>query len=197
MARRGGVAALSLVLLSLMATDGGAQTPEQETVFWQSIADSTNPADFDAYLEEFPDGVFRRLAGNRLEALRDAADPPASAEAPVAGVGSAAPDWSESVESPYDVCIYIDQMPEVVEVLGVVNGPAVAKACYARARCVALQTPDPAILTSVMCLPTPEGGCPSALQCFLDPRVRFSSPSNLQDLRVYDNDTGAPISPAR
>ena len=45
-------------------------TPEQETVFWQSIVDSTNPADFEAYLEQFPNGVFRALAANRLEALR-------------------------------------------------------------------------------------------------------------------------------
>ena len=54
-------------------------TPEQETVFWQSIADSTNPADFEAYLEQFPNGVFRALAGNRLAELRaPGGDRPAS-----------------------------------------------------------------------------------------------------------------------
>ena len=44
--------------------------PAQETVFWQSIVNSTNPADFKAYLAEWPDGTFASLARNRL------ADPP-------------------------------------------------------------------------------------------------------------------------
>ena len=44
-------------------------TAEQETVFWQSIANSTDPADFEAYLAQFPNGVFRMLAQNRLAAL--------------------------------------------------------------------------------------------------------------------------------
>ena len=30
-----------------------------EVVFWQSIANSTNPAEFEAYLAQFPDGVFQ------------------------------------------------------------------------------------------------------------------------------------------
>ena len=45
-------------------------TAEQENLFWQSIMDSTNLADFEAYLAQFPNGVFRALAENRLEALR-------------------------------------------------------------------------------------------------------------------------------
>ena len=45
-------------------------TAEQETVFWQSIANSTNPAEFEAYLAQFPNGVFRALAEARLSALR-------------------------------------------------------------------------------------------------------------------------------
>ena len=45
-------------------------TAEQETVFWQSITSSTNPAEFAAYLAQFPRGVFRALAQARLAALR-------------------------------------------------------------------------------------------------------------------------------
>ena len=53
-------------------------TAEQETVFWQSIADSTNPAMFEAYLAQFPNGVFRALAEARLAELRaPAGDRPA------------------------------------------------------------------------------------------------------------------------
>ena len=42
---------------------------ELEVLFWQSIGSSTDPADFEAYLEQFPNGVFRRLAELRLSAL--------------------------------------------------------------------------------------------------------------------------------
>ena len=51
-----------------------AVTAEQETVFWQSVADSTNPAEFEAYLSQFPNGVFRALAEARLAALRERPD---------------------------------------------------------------------------------------------------------------------------
>ena len=47
-----------------------AATAEQENLFWQSIADSDNPAMFEAYLEQFPNGVFRALAEARLTELR-------------------------------------------------------------------------------------------------------------------------------
>lgn len=43
---------------------------EAETVFWQSIVNSTNPADMEAYLNQFPTGVYAPLARNRLEASR-------------------------------------------------------------------------------------------------------------------------------
>ena len=44
---------------------------ELEGLFWQSILNSTNPAEFEAYLQRFPDGVFSELALARLEALRE------------------------------------------------------------------------------------------------------------------------------
>ena len=50
-----------------------------EVVFWQSIANSTNPAEFDAYLEQFPNGVFRALVEARLVALRGSAGSPSAA----------------------------------------------------------------------------------------------------------------------
>ena len=64
----------------------------QENLFWQSIMNSTNAAEFEAYLEQFPSGVFRALAQARLAALRSvAADPPAEAGTRVAGAGAPAP----------------------------------------------------------------------------------------------------------
>ena len=52
------------------AQQPGPATAELEGLFWQSIMNSTNPADFEAYLQQFPNGVFRGLAQNRLVTLR-------------------------------------------------------------------------------------------------------------------------------
>ena len=49
------------------ARDPGA-SPTNEQLFWQSIQTSTNPNDFRAYLESYPDGAFAPLARNRLNA---------------------------------------------------------------------------------------------------------------------------------
>ena len=58
-------------------------------MFWQSIANSTNPAEFEAYLAQFPNGVFRALAEARLAVLRSpGGNAPASARSGVGGAGS-------------------------------------------------------------------------------------------------------------
>ena len=69
-----------------------AANPEQETVFWQSIMDSTNPTMFEAYMEQFPDGVFRALAEARLAELRAPVGnrPAAGSDSPAAGAGRVA-----------------------------------------------------------------------------------------------------------
>ena len=59
--------------IAVAAADGAAARLQQETVFWQSILGSRNAADFEAYLGQFPDGVYRTLATNRLAELRAAA----------------------------------------------------------------------------------------------------------------------------
>ena len=41
-----------------------------ENLFWQSIMNSSNPAMFEAYLSQFPNGVFRPLAEAQLATLR-------------------------------------------------------------------------------------------------------------------------------
>ena len=42
-----------------------------EQLFWASVRGSRDPADLNAYLEQFPDGVFAALARNRIERLSD------------------------------------------------------------------------------------------------------------------------------
>ena len=65
-----------------------AGTAELEALFWQSIADSTNPAEYEAYLSQFPDGVFRPLARARLAAFSSPARPSAVGPPPAGVPGS-------------------------------------------------------------------------------------------------------------
>lgn len=51
------------------ALTGQVGTQAIELSFWESIKNSTHPDDFRAYLEQFPDGIFARLARNRLSQL--------------------------------------------------------------------------------------------------------------------------------
>ena len=50
--------------------DSRADSAELEGLFWQSVMNSTNPAEFEAYLSRFPNGLFSELARARVAALR-------------------------------------------------------------------------------------------------------------------------------
>jgi len=48
------------------------QSPiDKETVFWQSIEDSEDPALFEAYLKAFPNGVFAPIAKQKIAAFKE------------------------------------------------------------------------------------------------------------------------------
>ena len=64
---------------------------ELDALFWQSIMNSTNPTEFEAYLTQFPNGVFRSLAEARLAALRERPDGPAAGGSPRGGSTADAP----------------------------------------------------------------------------------------------------------
>jgi Caspase domain/Bacterial SH3 domain len=55
---------------------------DTENLFWQSIQASTDPKDFLAYLESYPDGAFAPLARNRLTALTRQQEPEVAALTP-------------------------------------------------------------------------------------------------------------------
>jgi eukaryotic-like serine/threonine-protein kinase len=63
---------------------------EREVVFWESVRNSTDPAELQAYLAQYPDGAFAALAHARLDALaasaakRASEPPPKVASAPPA-----------------------------------------------------------------------------------------------------------------
>ncbi len=48
-----------------------AITPDRETLFWQSVQGSDNPAAIQAYLDRYPNGVFSVLARIRLEEISE------------------------------------------------------------------------------------------------------------------------------
>jgi len=46
-----------------------AAAPDREGLFWMSIKDGTDPAAFDAYLKQYPQGTFAALARQRLASV--------------------------------------------------------------------------------------------------------------------------------
>lgn len=54
-----------------------------ELVFWQSVAASEDPAQYQAYLAQYPNGTFSALARAKLAALQRSAGPAAAASVPV------------------------------------------------------------------------------------------------------------------
>lgn len=84
--------ALAGALLMAAAALAGAQSADEalraEIVFWETIRASSDPADYRAYLEQYPKGKFASLARNRIAALGSKPAAPAApapaASAPVA-----------------------------------------------------------------------------------------------------------------
>ena len=68
----------AVIAMGFGATASRAQTTPPsgdsavEMMFWESVRGSTDPADFRAYLEKYPNGSFAPLARNRLAALGQA-----------------------------------------------------------------------------------------------------------------------------
>ena len=97
-------------------------TAEQETVFWQSIVNSTTPAMFEAYLAQFPSGVFRALAEARLAELRAPAGDPRAASRPPVSVAPAADSrgavGGDARRQPGEVFRDCDGCPEMVVLPG-------------------------------------------------------------------------------
>ena len=55
------------------STEAAVAEPHSvEVVFWESIKESTRAADYEAYLEQYPEGSFATLARTRLEEFASA-----------------------------------------------------------------------------------------------------------------------------
>jgi serine/threonine protein kinase len=64
------------------AAPAPSKSPDQETVFWESVRNSSNRAELEAYLAKYPNGTFAPLARARLTTLAAAASPPAPERKP-------------------------------------------------------------------------------------------------------------------
>ncbi len=52
------------------STSSGSTDTEAELLFWQSVKDSQEAEDFDAYLRQYPNGRFAEIARNRIKRLK-------------------------------------------------------------------------------------------------------------------------------
>ena len=114
-----------------------AETPRvtasnhREDRYWDSVKDSADPADLEAYLERYPNGTYETLARNRLKRLQDK---PADAEpSALDGASTSASDgvsvsgrleaerlaaerefWAsvKGSDHPADIRAYLDQYPD-------------------------------------------------------------------------------------
>lgn len=69
-----------------------APAPDREGLFWMSIKDGTDPAAFEAYLKQYPQGTFAALARQRLASVSQ----PARARDPARFDGA----WNVTVQCP-------------------------------------------------------------------------------------------------
>jgi hypothetical protein len=99
---------VALVAIGFDASVTRAQTPPVpsdsavEMVFWESVRGSSDPADFRAYLEKYPNGSFAPLARNRLAALGQAqgSAPPAQARPSGSRLPSQGDTWTYRLTEP-------------------------------------------------------------------------------------------------
>ncbi|HYB58402.1 MAG TPA: SH3 domain-containing protein, partial [Alphaproteobacteria bacterium] len=76
---------------SAAAAPTGTSDREVELAFWKSIKDSTIAADFEAYLEKYPNGDFAAVARNRIAAMKAAQTTAVAPPAKVAPAPAPAP----------------------------------------------------------------------------------------------------------
>ena len=90
----------------------GLDPRQLELTFWESIKDSRDVADFHAYLQQFPKGVFASLATNRMKLLESAPSPTPQPVAALAAPKPATP--SASSRQPGQVFRDVGDGPEMV-----------------------------------------------------------------------------------
>jgi class 3 adenylate cyclase len=93
------------------ATPTTGELPEFELVFWESIKDSQDPAEFAAYLEKYPAGTFAALAETRRNALAKE-DTSAPKEPEVDPIELAYWDTMKDSGNPDMFRVYLERYPQ-------------------------------------------------------------------------------------
>ena len=86
-----------------------------ELPFWDAIKESRDPAEFAAYLEKYPSGVFASLAEARRESLLAEQAEPAVPAAPPSDLATMELAFWESIKEstdPVEFAAYLEQYPE-------------------------------------------------------------------------------------
>jgi len=89
---------------------GDSDSPEFELAFWDAMKDSRDPAEFTAYLEQYPQGAFTALADARLKALLEEAEAPAEPQADA--VELAYWDTVKDSDNPEMFRAYLERYPD-------------------------------------------------------------------------------------
>ena len=96
------------------AASSGFDARELELAFWNSIKDSVREADYEAYLAQYPSGVYAALARNRLEQPGDESQPKSAAAKPAGPDEKELAFWNSVRDSataePY--AAYLDRFPD-------------------------------------------------------------------------------------
>jgi adenylate cyclase len=82
-----------------------------ELAFWESIKESTDPAEFAAYLVQYPDGSFAALADTRRRALMEAKAAPAAENAAADTTELTFWDSVKDSENPAMYAAYLEKYP--------------------------------------------------------------------------------------
>ena len=89
---------------------------EFELAFWESIKDSTDSAEFAAYLEQYPTGAVRALAEARMQTVQAAGEgapaEPAAADSDVSAVELAYWDAVKDSANPEMYAAYLERYPD-------------------------------------------------------------------------------------
>jgi uncharacterized caspase-like protein len=80
------------------ANAGEGATAADDRAFWASVKDSKSPAELQAYLQRFPQGIYAPLASARLGALKSAAAGKATTPRAAQPTGPAVPSGSAAAE---------------------------------------------------------------------------------------------------
>ncbi len=86
-------------------------SPELERTFWESIKDSQDAAEFEAYLKKYPDGTFTALAETRRSTLLEGAGS-ADKESEADAVELAYWDTMKDSDNPDMFRAYLDRYPD-------------------------------------------------------------------------------------